>query len=166
MALTKVQQGMSDTLVSGTAVTASGTSVDFTGIPAGVKRVTVMFSGVSTNGASNYLVQLGTSSGIENTSYGAYGSNTASASLAGLNYTTGFGIRVDLNTRVVGGAMVLTSVTGNAWASTHSLGSALSADGYFGGGSKTLAGTLDRVRITTVNGTDVFDAGTINIMYE
>ena len=29
-----------------------------------------------------------------------------------------------------------------------------------------LAGTLDRVRITTVNGTDTFDAGSINILYE
>jgi hypothetical protein len=33
-------------------------------------------------------------------------------------------------------------------------------------GSATLSGTLDRVRITTVNGTDTFDAGSINILYE
>jgi hypothetical protein len=34
------------------------------------------------------------------------------------------------------------------------------------GGSVTLSGTLDRVRITTVSGTDTFDAGSINILYE
>jgi hypothetical protein len=34
------------------------------------------------------------------------------------------------------------------------------------GGTVTLSGTLDRVRITTVNGTDTFDAGTVNILYE
>jgi hypothetical protein len=33
-------------------------------------------------------------------------------------------------------------------------------------GAVTLSGTLDRVRITTVNGTDTFDAGSINILYE
>ena len=30
----------------------------------------------------------------------------------------------------------------------------------------TLSATLDSVRITTVNGTDTFDAGSINILYE
>jgi hypothetical protein len=33
-------------------------------------------------------------------------------------------------------------------------------------GVKSLTSTLDRLRITTVNGTDAFDAGTINISYE
>lgn len=33
-------------------------------------------------------------------------------------------------------------------------------------GDLLLSGTLDRVRITTANGTDTFDAGTINILYE
>jgi hypothetical protein len=34
------------------------------------------------------------------------------------------------------------------------------------GGFVPLSGTLDRVRITTANGTDTFDAGSINILYE
>ena len=33
-------------------------------------------------------------------------------------------------------------------------------------GRVTLSGALDRVRVTTVNGTDTFDAGSINILYE
>ena len=37
---------------------------------------------------------------------------------------------------------------------------------YMSGGSIALGGVLDRIRITTVNGTDVFDAGSINILYE
>ena len=36
--------GNSGALVSGTAVSASGTAVDFTGIPSWAKRVTVMFT--------------------------------------------------------------------------------------------------------------------------
>jgi hypothetical protein len=154
-------------LVSATSVAStSGTSIDFTSIPSWVKRITVMFSGVSTSGTSNYLIQLGTSGGIENTSYGAYSANTTSSAIGGANYTAGFGMRVDLAARVVGGAMTLTLVTGNSWCSTHALGSSLSTDGYYGAGAKTLSGTLDRIRITTVNGTDTFDAGSINILYE
>jgi hypothetical protein len=34
------------------------------------------------------------------------------------------------------------------------------------GTSPALSGALDRVRITTVNGTDAFDAGSINLLYE
>ncbi len=41
-----------------------------------------------------------------------------------------------------------------------------SGDATQSAGSITLGGTLDRVRITTVNGTDTFDAGSINILYE
>jgi hypothetical protein len=46
------------------------------------------------------------------------------------------------------------------------LGHTETASVNFSAGSKTLSGTLDRVRITTVNGTDTFDAGSINILYE
>jgi len=53
-------------IVSGTAVAStSGTSIDFTSIPSWVKRVTVMFAGVSTNGTGSYLIQIGDSGGIE-----------------------------------------------------------------------------------------------------
>jgi hypothetical protein len=33
-------------------------------------------------------------------------------------------------------------------------------------GSKTLSAELTTVRITTVNGTDTFDAGTVNVSWE
>jgi hypothetical protein len=36
----------------------------------------------------------------------------------------------------------------------------------YASGGVALGGALDRVRITTVNGTDTFDAGSINILYE
>jgi hypothetical protein len=35
-----------------------------------------------------------------------------------------------------------------------------------GGFQVSLSGTLDRIRLTTVNGSDTFDAGSINIIYE
>ena len=166
MALTKVQQGMSDTLVSGTAVTASGTSVDFTGIPAGVKRVTVMFSGVSTNGVSNIQAQIGDTGGIETTGYASF-VNTFDGTPGGSAFTTGYGINENVNAgSLMHGHLVLTNVSGNNWVGSVVIGATGATVNCIGGGSKTLSDTLTQLRITTLNGTDTFDAGTINIMYE
>jgi len=153
-------------VVSGTAVAStSGTSIDFTGIPSWVKRVTVMFSGMSTSGTSLKQIQLGTSGGVQTTSYVGV-AVYAGPSTAGAAYTSGFVIRNDTAADLLSGTIFLTlldSSTGS-WSASGSL----SAGAYvlLTAGSKTLSGTLDRVRITTVNGTDTFDAGSINILYE
>ena len=157
----------SSVITSGTAVAStSGTSIDFTGIPSWVKRVTVMMNAVSTNGSSVLLVQLGTSVGVQITSYL---SNADNNSGAGASYTTGFGLfRSWANTQTYAGIVTCALVGSNIW--VNSGVGALSGIGStqvgYSGGVVTLAGTLDRVRITTVNGTDTFDAGSINILYE
>ena len=152
-----------DNIVSGTAVAStSGTSVDFTSIPSWVKRVTVMFNGVSVSGTSNILVQIGTSGGVVATGYTASSSSGAS-SVGTTSVTVGFNIRTGAGTDTIYGSMIISNISSNAWVSNHSLGAALF---YVGGGSITLSGTLDRVRITTVNGTDTFDAGSINLLWE
>jgi hypothetical protein len=155
-----------DGIASGTAVTASGTSVDFISIPSWVKRITVMFSGTSTNGSSNVQVQIGDSGGIENTGY-LGSANTFNTSTAGTNYSTGFIFSEDVaSASVLYGHMIITNVSGNLWVESHSGGQSNSATVSVGGGQKTLSDVLDRIRITTVNGTDTFDAGSINILYE
>jgi len=165
MPLTKVQIGMTDAPTSGTAVTASGTSVDFTGIPSTAKRITVMFQGVSTSGTSHQLIQLGAGS-VTNTGYTSTGMFTNSgSSTAGASSTAGMLMYVNSATDTRSGTLILNLVSGNIWVSNHCV--KISTTGsVFGGGDITLSGTLDRVRITTVNGTDTFDAGTINIMWE
>ena len=61
--LTVASTGAYGQLVSGTAVAStSGTSIDFTGIPSWVKRITVMFNGVSTSGTSFKQIQIGSGS--------------------------------------------------------------------------------------------------------
>jgi hypothetical protein len=156
-------------LVSGTAVAStSGTSIDFTSIPAGVRRITISVSGLSTNGGSNYLIQSGSGS-IENTGYlGA--STTTAASASTSNYTTGFGIGngAGAATNVLHGIATMTLINSstNLWAFTFVGGNSDSTRAVFSGASKAFSGTIDRVRVTTVNGTDTFDAGTINILYE
>jgi hypothetical protein len=142
----------------------SGTSVDFTDIPSWVKRITVMFNGVSTSGTSSILIQLGDSGGIENTGY------LGSAAIAGLSttsYTAGFGIEsVGAAAAVRHGSLVLTNISANTWVASTAMSRSDFAYAMCGGGSKATSATLDRIRITTVNGTDTFDAGTINILYE
>jgi hypothetical protein len=153
---------------SATAVAStSGTSIDFTSIPSYVKRITVMFSGVSTSGTSNLLIQLGTSSGVTTTGYLSYSCRFGSASVAGgANFTTGFGIAGNLAGNVFSGATIISSLSGNTWVANGFYGESVGAIGVPVGGGISLAATLDRVRITTVGGTDTFDAGTINILYE
>jgi hypothetical protein len=159
-------QDNSGAFVAGTAVAStSGTNIDFTGIPSWVKRITVMFSGVSTSGTSEKLIQLGDSGGIENTGYlGTGGSYTGTSGVTA--YTAGFGIRSALAAEVINGVVEICLLTGTTWAAFGNLSSSDSARIFNVAGSKALSATLDRIRITTVNGTDTFDAGTINILYE
>jgi len=186
MALTKVQTGLIEatgtpsattffrgdgswngTITSGTAVAStSGTSIDFTGIPTGVKRITVMLSGVSTNGTSTFILQLGDSGGIETTGYAGgclqNGTQTAWASSAMLLNRTGAAVEVTTT------QAVLTLLGSNQWVMSSTMYSNESGGIYMGvsSGAKTLSDTLDRVRVTTTSGTDTFDAGSINILYE
>ena len=144
----------------------SGTSIDFTGIPSWAKRITVMFSEVSTSGTNDVLVQLGDAGGIENTGYVSTSNiyNNASGT-AGANRTDGFAVYYASSTHLLTGHMLLTKIDANSWVSSHA--GKLVTTGVIGGaGSKTLSDTLTQVRITTVNGTDTFYAGEINISYE
>jgi hypothetical protein len=155
------------TVQSGTAqASTSGTSIDFTGIPSWVKRITVMFSGVSTSGTSSYLLQLGDSGGIENTGYTSLSitTNDNGGSL-GVSSTAGYAWFSNLASFVQSGMFILTNESGNTWVCMHQ-GYLQNANDVHGGGTKTLSDTLTQVRITTVNGTNTFDAGSINILYE
>ena len=155
----------------GTAVAStSGTAIDFTGIPSWAKRVTVMFNGVSTNSSSPLIVQLGDSGGIETTGYLSMSGarDVAGSALGALTTTVGFGTQyIGAGTSVFNGTLQLSNLNLDTW-----VGSGVGNNNtatvyvYFYSGSKTLSATLDRIRITTANGTDTFDAGTINISYE
>ena len=158
-------------LTSGTAVAStSGTSIDFTGIPSWVKRITVMFNGVSTNGTSDILIQIGagsvTTSGYTGTASSAV---LSGVTVAGNNYTSGYGIR---NGGSSGAAIVrqglctICLVGSNVWTESGIFSHSNEVGMNWTAGNVTLGGTLDRVRITTSNGTDTFDAGSINILYE
>ena len=151
-------------LKSGTATAASGTAVTFTGIPDTAKRVTVILNEVSTNGTAAPYIQLGTSSGIEVTGYLANSSGITSA-VSTNTYTAAFGISSASAANLISGSYVFVLQNGNTWIGTG-MGKQSTTASHILQGSKILSGTLDRVRVTTANGTDGFDAGSINIMWE
>jgi hypothetical protein len=155
--------GAVTTLTSATAVAPSGTEVNFTGIPSTVKRITVMFSEVSTSGTSRIQVQLGDVGGIETTGYsGAVGNR------GGENFNSaGFQVtRGQLSGLTGSGLMTICLLGSNTFVCGGTWSSSSSDSPNFFAGSKTLSDTLTQLRITTVNGSDTFDAGTINIIYE
>jgi hypothetical protein len=155
-------------LTRGTAVNVSGTSVDFTSIPSWVKRITVVLSGVSTNGSSMILFRLGTggtpaTSGYtgaastvgENDNSSSSSSSTAGVPISGYSIAAG---------STFWGNVIFTNVSGNAWSCSGVVTGGSTATML--AGSITLGGVLNILRITTAGGTAAFDAGTVNIMYE
>ena len=150
-------------ITSGTAVAStSGTSIDFTGIPSWVKRITVMFSGVSTNGTSNLQVQVGNGS-IVTTGYS--GSCASGATVAGNASAFIFTVNI-AGGSTVSGVAVIQSLNGLTYCQLGNSGGNSGNIVASSGGAVTLSSVLDRVRLTTVNGTDTFDVGSVNILYE
>ena len=139
----------------------SGTDIDFTGIPANVSEITIMFDGVSLSGTDGILVQLGDAGGIENTGYVSGSGDSASIASS----TSGFAVKATTAADVLTGSMILTSMStaGTRWVQQHGM-YRNGASAVSGGGSKTLSAMIDRVRITRT-GTDTFDAGAITIRY-
>ena len=153
-----------NTLATAVAST-SGTSIDFTSIPSWVKRITVMLNGVSTNGTSIIQIQLGDSGGIETTSYSgqAWTASTNSGVVTSGLYTSVSNAAVN----TLSGVVQFVLQTGTTWIGTGVLNVTNASNvGYQTMSVKTLSDTLTQVRITTVNGTDTFDAGSVNILYE
>lgn len=153
-------------IVNGTAVaTTSGTAVDFTGIPSGVKRVTVMLSDVSTNGISPFMLQIGDSGGLETSGYlGGVGNTGGGTALNSTFYQLS---TAPTSASTFDGAFTLTLLDAatNLWT--------IQGSGYLTGvtmcivgGSKPLSATLDRLRLSTAGGADTFDRGSINILWE
>lgn len=156
-------------LVSGTAQnTTSGTSIDFTGIPSWVRRITVIMQNLSSTGTSNYIIRLGTSSGYVNTGYASTATSYGGGSLGSISqFTTGFGVTggVAASSRF-SGIMTITNISANNWVNGIFGGFHDATYSGTGGGYVDAGGVVNSVRLTTVNGTDTFDSGSINIMYE
>lgn len=157
---------LSQPFTSGNPVSVSGTQIDFTNIPSWVKQIDIPISGLSTNGTSSILIQLGDSGGIENTGY-------LSATLAGssavgtANATIAFSLLITptiASTLHGTVSLRLVNASTNTWNCVWIGAGSDSAFMIFAAGSKSLSATLDRVRLTTTSG-DTLDAGSLRINY-
>jgi hypothetical protein len=160
-------QGVSSNIVQGTAVTsASGTSIDFTSVPSWAKRITIMFAGISTNGSSQVQVQCiagsAVTTGYASTTWEFYASS--SSSTVGFNLDRAGGTVSASTTR--SGTLVLTLLSPNIWTASGNIARTDNSYTTVVQGSISLGSALTGVRLTTVNGTDAFDAGAVNILYE
>lgn len=145
--------------------TTSGTAIDFTGIPSWAKRITLIFNSVSTTGASSLVARIGSgsisSSGyVSNMNY----VNNSSNSCYGVADATGFVLTKD-NTAASAftGMLTICQLSSGIYVAS---GVGNFGAGAFFSGLLSLGASLDRVRLTTLGGTDTFDAGSINISYE
>lgn len=155
-----------NSIVQRSAQAAAGTAIDFTNVPSWVKRITVEISGVSTNGTSPLQVQIGTTGGIESSGY-AGAASTFGAGSGTSAMSTGFRLSDNsASANSVSGTVTLMNQSGNIWVESGTIGNSAALNLGISGGVKTLSGVLDRIRLTTVNGTDTFDAGSVNITYE
>jgi hypothetical protein len=145
--------------------TTSGTSIDFTGIPSWVKRITVMFDGVSTNGSDNILIQTGSGS-FDTSGYIGAGSYIGLSTLATVNSTAGYVVQNGGAANTISGCLCITLLTSNSWVANGVFGFSNTTAVILAAGARGVSGALDRVRITTTGGTNTFDAGRVNISYE
>ena len=155
----------------GTAVAStSGTSISFTSLPSTVVRITILFAGVSTNGTSTVGIQLGTGATptYTTTGYASAGNSIAGSAVVSANYTTLFGLGSgnQAAASIMQGRIELYNITGNTWVFSGTTSQTNTNATHVGNGSIALGAKLTAVRIITVNGTDTFDAGTLNIIYE
>lgn len=159
---------LSQPLTLGNSTPSTGTtSISFLSIPSWVKKISVIFSAFRTNGTSNLLIQLGDSGGIETTGYSSMGGDfngNSAQILTGLVLN-----RINTSGAVFKGIVTLKLISGTTWISTGVLGYVDTTHGIIvanSAGEKTLSSALDRIKITTVGGVDIFYGGSVNIMYE
>jgi len=156
--------GAVTTLTLGTVATASGSTIDFTGIPSTVKRLTVMFRGISLSGSDRILVQIGSGSFTTSGYVATSGIFTTGGATNAVSSTSAFILLAGDSAAIITGQMVITNISTNSWVQSGTFKRSTSSM-EFSAGDVSIGGALDRVRIT-VSGTNTFDAGTINILYE
>lgn len=146
--------------------TTSGTFKEFTGIPSWARRITVALWFVSTNGATNILVQLGTGGAPTTSGYSGYCVFSWASGIVPVSSTAGIPIFNNAASYSHFGQLTFTNVGGNAWLASGQFVTGGTQGAIVSGGVIELAGVLNYLRIVTANGTDAFDGGAVNITWE
>jgi hypothetical protein len=146
--------------------TTSGVAVEFAGIPSWARRVTLLVNGVSTNGTSDILVQLGTGGVPTASGYTGNAVFSWASGIVPVSSTAGIPIFNNAASYTHYGELAFTNIAGNTWLASGQFVSSGTAGAIVSGGVVTLAGALNYLRVVSANGTAAFDAGQINLLYE
>jgi hypothetical protein len=144
--------------------TTSGTQIDFTSIPAGVRRVTFLLNAVSAAGSSKSLrLRIGPSGGVETSGYlsGARDSSAVTDSFQ-LNQGPDW---ADSGTGSASGIVTLERDTGSGWFLMSSLYNPNIPRVHDAAGRKVITGDLSRARFYWADNT-AFDGGFITPTWE
>ena len=156
-------------VVTSSVSSTSGVAVDFTGIPSWAKRITILFSTLTTSGSSIPVFRAGPGGVPVTSGYVGCTSGVSTGASAG-NHTDGARLFSTswASSYVAHGRITFTlaNPASNLW--EYDGVSALSniAAAAFFGGSIALAGALDIIRLTTQGGSDTFQSGTLRMIYE
>ena len=138
------------------------TSVEFLTIPTWVKRITMTFDEVSSSGTSEWLIQIGDSGTFRTNGYRGAGVRFTSGNNATVNSTAGFILPSIVAANSMSGIVTVFNFSGDTWCAAGTIGGPTTSS-LMTSGSKSINNILDRIRLTTVNGTDTFDNGLLNV---
>lgn len=145
----------------------SGTVINFSSLPSWANEITINLRAVSTNGTSRALIRVGSgsylTSGYSSTA-GAIGSTADRTGPSGV-ITSGFTLDgyAPFASWARTGLVTLSRISGNIWVVSGALGDPTNGvSNVMLAGSIDVAGTLDRLQVTTVSG-DTFDGGSISL---
>jgi hypothetical protein len=158
-----------NTLATAVSPTTS-TSIEYTSLPSWIKKITLSFTALKSNGIASWWVQLGTSGSYVTTGYAGtymYSNGTAAGVASGIN-TSSINIFHDTAANIRTGqvTLILVNSATNTWSATGFNGDTTTGYVFFTSSTISLAGSADRIRLITANGTDQYTAGTVNILYE
>ena len=152
---------------SATQDTVSGTQFDFTGVPAWVRKITVLVNAVSLTAGDIPIIQLGTIGGFVVTGYlSSIGSISSGGSASRMTSTAGFVVG---NTAASEAGTVVLELyragATNTWIASVS-GARSTGEAFAGGGgSLALGAALTQVRLTRT-GASTFDGGSVSLIWE
>ena len=183
-AFTLGDSGDTFTVPSGATLTNSGTATGFGGgttahgvlagsagnmafgsIPAGTKRIDIIFSALSDDNAQDYKIRLGDAGGIETSGYVINTTKIESTATHALCVDSFMMHSSHSTSYITHGVMSLYLVDPATftWVSVHVLGQTTTLRSVVGGGSKSLSAELTQLSIFPASGN--IDAGKVNVHY-
>lgn len=158
-----------DKIASSLTSTGSGTSASITSVPSYAKRITITLQGVSLNGATELILRLGDTGGLENSGYTGVNARMGSSGGVYSGNSTSFILTESAQAgNVYDGVITLIrhNESTNCWVVSSTVTTQGANNMNICSGTKELSSALTQVSILSANGSSAFDAGSIGFQVE